>query len=325
MALTAIPSTQPGATPPYSKWLLSGHEDEVLSVSTCGNIGASSSVDGTILLWLCTAGRTPENVCKLSTGGPAVLDTAFLQTNRLVSAQGNGGVVLWDIETGASLHHYSRAPAQRNTWPVINAVAASANESVVYYGGDDGYLMRCDTRTNSCAVFRRITAPITAVACCRGEDYVFAGDATGELYWYDSLSKAGTVAALPPLPRDGAISSLTHDSKTKTLLAACSAGSVVTMSTKPFAASPDDRMGGILSTGERPSSRPLFRCGWNNGLMAFPAGPEVLCMKATDFPSGRSRSLAGVGGSNCFNAVSVLSSSQILACRGSELILFDGV
>ncbi|EPY24466.1 Prp8 binding protein [Strigomonas culicis] len=194
MALSLLP--QPGAERTEAgvcSWDLQGHDAEILGVAARGRVFASCGTDGLMLLW-----RLKEddiaNVCKLSTRGPAVTDVAFLAPDTLASAQADCTVGLWDVEVGKRTQSLSRMKVvERCSWPVINTLCA--RDGLLFYGGDDGYLVRHGAREGGAGCdWVNLKVPITALTVLG--DSLFVGDVCGAVHWYDIRNTMKKIASI---------------------------------------------------------------------------------------------------------------------------------
>lgn len=323
MALSVVPFSREGPQEiRKGTWQLYGHDDEVLSGCALGRVFATCSADGVVLVWRCGENGA-NNVCKVSSGGPATLDVSFASPVHLLCAQGDGAVALWSVETGKRLHSFSRVKTQgRNPWPVLNAVVAPDDNSF-FSGGDDGYLLRGDVRARSTTAVN-LHVPITALGA--GNEAVFVGDACGHVRWLD-LRMSGRQVADFPCGSD-AISSVSTDAKGDKLTTFSLDGVAHMLDVQPFALSEKDR---FLCSSSFDSGEPqtLLRGDWSRSLdvVLLPtSGGLVQCVSGSDFSSGSFRTLHPVNGGQkeevTTSIAMFVNDSTMVVCGGStELTL----
>lgn len=278
-----------------ASWSLHGHDDEVLSAAARKNLFATCSADGVSLLWrLPDTAKGPENVCKLSTGGPAALDVCFVDDRRIATAQGDATVSLWDIETGKRLTSLSRVKVPgRSSWPVINAVAMAAEE-ILAFGGDDGYLSFVDCRSPSISSSINRKTPITALAATDGS--LFSGDACGRVCGFDQRMSwrrfmdlkcaADAVSSVACGAKGGVATVYTMDSR------------LSLVDTQPFAVDEADRLLASVDVNHG-QGRTLMRGDWCGALDAAivpTADGTVACVGHERFSAGATRFLNSADG-----------------------------
>lgn len=309
MALSVVSTSLAPRPESKATWSLSGHDAEVISCCAMKNTFSTCGVDGTILIWRVGADNV-ESVCAMHTTGPACLDVAFVDAAKLAGAQGDSCVILWDVERGEKLTCFSRLKSTgRNSWPVINAVTAVDN-SLLCYGGDDGYLVWCDPKAPTVMSTTNLKAPVTAIAA--GEQSVYVGDAVGSVQWFDVRMTGRPVSHLKYC--SSVVTGLAVGSRGDRLVIYSMEGSVVLMDVQPFALSDDARLlaSTIVAQG---GHRALLKCDWSDSCDAIVLPNEtgvVSCLRPLHLSAGPFRQLGGSGHEGVVNFAAFVDNSYVL-------------
>ncbi|KAG5474548.1 hypothetical protein LSCM1_03335 [Leishmania martiniquensis] len=312
MALAvASPSALPGRTE-TAYWNLHGHSEDVVCASVHGRVCATGDADGAILLWS-FAGAAPEHVCCMNTRGPAAVDAAWSGTSDLLVAQGDGCTTVWDVEKGAKLRTISRyAVRGRCAWPVINCVAATTRDAFVF-GGDDGYLVTGDKRSDKAVAVAHIGVPLTSATTVGFS--LFVGDVCGTLHWFDIRADSKEMERI--VCGFSGITGIMADSLQDRVVAYCMSGTAQVVDTQPFALLSSDRLlcATELGLNERQA---LLRGAWvpRCDSIVMPNGQgDVVCFSASDAAVGATR-MVHAGRSGAAMNVSVCVEDEYVVCGG---------
>ncbi|CCW60178.1 unnamed protein product [Phytomonas sp. EM1] len=285
------------STAKKSRWTLYGHDEEVISGCTRGSLVATCSVDGVALLWKLNGNvEDPLNVCKLSSGGPAFLDSTFTDVAQLAVAQGDACMGLWDAQIGKKVHSFSRYKAPgRAAWPVINVVEGAIDSSpMILYGGDDGYLVLCDTRAASIVSSLNLKVPVTALST--SASMTFVGDASGHVRWFDFRVYEKSVVDLKCSQE--VVTGVSSNEIGDRLVAYIMDGKASLIDTKPFALSNNERILSEITVSTCSDDRILRKCDWSSqcGTVVFPS-PDgcVACVNPNAFLDGSFQSIHSNG------------------------------
>ena len=110
---------------------LEGHTDNVNSVafSPGGQILASGSLDGTVILWRVSDGKLMHSLMK---NAGSVKSVAFSPDGQvLASGSSDGALQLWRVSDGQPMHFMKNGSS-------VNSVAFSPDSQVLIYGSSDG-------------------------------------------------------------------------------------------------------------------------------------------------------------------------------------------
>ncbi|KAG5500636.1 hypothetical protein JKF63_03732 [Porcisia hertigi] len=309
MALTVTSSTAPSGKGETVYWSLHGHSEEVVCAAANGRVCATGDVDGTVLLWR-FAGSVPENVCCMSTGGPVAVDAAWSGPAALLVAQGDACTTLWDVEKGARLLTISRYSVRgRCTWPVVNCVTATTRDSFVF-GGDDGYLVTADKRSEKVVASLNVNTPITSATTAGFSLYV--GDVCGSLHWFDT--RAGSREMERIVCGSAGITSIMTDPLQNRVVTYSMSGVAQVIDTQPFALSSSDRLLGATELGVN-ERQALLRGAWvpRCDTVVIPNGNgAVVGISADDIVGGATRTVHA-------NLTGV--AMNVSACVGDEYVL----
>ncbi|TPP40335.1 hypothetical protein CGC20_12600 [Leishmania donovani] len=293
-------------------WNLLGHSEDVLCAAAHGRVCATGDVEGAVLLWR-FAGAVPEHVCCMNTGGPAVVDVAWSGATALLAAQGDGCATVWDVEKGARLRTISRfAVKGRCAWPVVNCVAATARGSFVF-GGDDGYLVTADKRSDKVVVGAHIAVPLTSAATTGFS--LFVGDVCGTLHWFDI--RAGSREMERIVCGSAGITSIITDPLQDRVITYSMSGTVQVIDTQPFALSSSDRLLGATELGVN-ERQALLRGAWvpHSDAVVMPNGKgNVVSVSAKDVVGGATRTVHAGSTGSAMN-VSVCVDDEYIVCSG---------
>ncbi|CAC9505955.1 U5 snRNP-specific 40 kDa protein / U5-40K [Leishmania donovani] len=312
MALTVTSSSAPSGGAEAVYWNLLGHSEDVLCAAAHGRVCATGDVEGAVLLWR-FAGAVPEHVCCMNTGGPAVVDVAWSGATALLAAQGDGCATVWDVEKGARLRTISRfAVKGRCAWPVVNCVAATARGSFVF-GGDDGYLVTADKRSDKVVVGAHIAVPLTSAATTGFS--LFVGDVCGTLHWFDI--RAGSREMERIVCGSAGITSIITDPLQDRVITYSMSGTVQVIDTQPFALSSSDRLLGATELGVN-ERQALLRGAWvpHSDAVVMPNGKgNVVSVSAKDVVGGATRTVHAGSTGSAMN-VSVCVDDEYIVCSG---------
>ncbi|RNF04410.1 putative U5 snRNP-specific 40 kDa protein [Trypanosoma rangeli] len=271
MSLSLVERPVRGATGGGS-WFLSGHQKEVLGIATDGSgIFATCDVGGIGLLWRSDAASRdggPTHVSGIATEGPAIVDACFLRHTHLCTAQGDGTVGMWDVETAQREHSFDRFSGRGRpiNWPVINAVTA-VNEAFVVFGGDDGFLVLADCKQKKNIATVNLRVPITSLAASR--DSFFVGDVLGNIRCFDTRTMRSLYGFKGH--RD-VVSCMALDVGATSMISYGLDNSLILWDVMPFALSTSDRLLHRIEV-QQGASRALLRCDWSkNDTIIVPAG-----------------------------------------------------
>ncbi|GET90250.1 hypothetical protein, conserved [Leishmania tarentolae] len=312
MALTVTSSSSPPGGAEAVYWNLHGHSEDVLSAAAHGRVCATGDVDGAILLWR-FSGEVPEHVCSMNTGGPAAVDAAWSGAATLLVAQGDGCATIWDVEKGARLRIISRyAVRGRCAWPVVNCIEATARDSFVF-GGDDGYLVTADKRSDKVVVGAHMGVPLTSATTAGFS--LFAGDVCGTLHWFDT--RAGSREMERIVCGSTGITSIMADPLHDRVVTYSMSGSVQVIDTQPFALSSADRLLGARELGVN-ERQALLRGAWGprGDTVVMPNGKgSVVSVPANDIMGGATRTVHAGRSGSAMN-VSVCVEDEYVVCSG---------
>ncbi|CAG9577419.1 U5_snRNP-specific_40_kDa_protein_-_putative [Leishmania major strain Friedlin] len=312
MALTVTSSSAPSGGAEAVYWNLHGHLEDVVCAAAHGRVCATGDVDGAVLLWR-FAGAVPEHVCCMNTGGPAVVDVAWSGATALLVAQGDGCATVWDVEKGARLRTISRyAVKGRCAWPVVNCVAATGRDSFVF-GGDDGYLVTADKRSDKVVAGVHIAVPLTS-ATTTGFS-LFVGDVCGTLHWFDT--RAGSREMERIVCGSAGITSIIADPLQDRVVTYSMSGTVQVTDTQPFALLSSDRLLGATELGVN-ERQVLLRGAWvpRSDAVVMPSGKgNVVSVSANDVVGGVTRTVHAGRTGSAMN-VSVCVDDEYVVCSG---------
>ncbi|CCW68548.1 unnamed protein product [Phytomonas sp. Hart1] len=301
-----------------SRWTLHGHDEEVISGCTLGGLVATCSVDGVALLWKLNDNRDdPCNVCKLSSGGPAFLDSIFTDVTQLAVAQGDACVGFWDAQIGKKVSSFSRYKSPgRAAWPVINVVEGTVDASpMVVYGGDDGYLVRCDTRAASIVSSLNLRAPVTAISTAAG--MTFVGDASGHVRWFDFRVHEKSMVDLKC--SHDVVTGMSSNESGHRLVVYTMDGKASLIDTKPFALSNSERLLNGIKVFNCSDDRILRKCDWSGPCesVVFPS-PDgcVECVNPNTFSEGGFRTIRSNGALN----FALFVQNKYILCGGESSV-----
>ncbi|ORC86964.1 putative U5 snRNP-specific 40 kDa protein [Trypanosoma theileri] len=302
-------------------WFLLGHNSDVLSIATDGSdVFATCDAGGVGLLWKHNSSsynESPLHVCGIRTGGPAILDSCFLNHTRLCTAQGDGNVGVWNVETAQCVHSICRTSGRGRSsdWSVINALTV-LDGKLLAYGGDDGFLVLCDPLQNKILSTVNMRVPITSVVA--SSDSLFIGDVLGGIRCFDirMLRNLYTLRN----HRDVVSSLVLNDDAT--MLVSYGMDNLLTLwDVAPFALSANDRL--LHRTNiHQGDSRKLLRCNWSKkGTILVPAGDgQVFRVNASMF-EGVKMTLPVSHREGPAQCSVFLGDEVAVSCSGSEVIL----
>lgn len=294
MSLTVVPSPRAPRTAVKESWTLYGHDSEVLSAASCQDLFATCGADGVSLVWRLNERKKkgPENVCRVATGGPAVLDVCFVDGKRLATAQGDAIVSIWDLATGKKVRTASRVKVPgRTSWPVLNAVAMVSRE-MLCFGGDDGYVSFVDTRSPGVVSTVNRRAPITALTTVE-DGALLSGNACGYVSGFEE--RMSWREFMHTKCDSDAVASIACSSNGGQAAVYTMSGRLSLVDTQPFAANPQERLLSFLNLSYG-DDRALKRGDWSDALdtLAFPsADGGVACIAPSRFRAGPARLLRG--------------------------------
>lgn len=301
-----------------SSWSLHGHTEEILSASVHNNVCATSGADGLVLLW--RVGETePVHVCRLNTNGPAAVDVKWHGYSHVLVAQGDASATMWNVETGAVLHTFSRHKVKgRCTWPVVNCIETVSPINAVY-GGDDGYVVLCDTRSGEVSSTMNLHTPISSIAC--DDESMYVGDACGEVHWYDMRMGYKQVESIQCA--SDAIMTIAVHTKFKQFFTYSRDGEVQAVDSQPFALSSADRLlsRASLHECERYS---ILRGGLSasRSALAIPDGTgDVVSLSTNDIGGGVQKVLFHGNDQRPSNVCAFVNDDYILCGGGTEVTL----
>ncbi|KAK7195057.1 U5 snRNP-specific 40 kDa protein [Novymonas esmeraldas] len=313
MAL-AVTSSSTASTAAASSvyWNLHGHAEDVVCAAAQGRVCATGDTDGVVLLWR-FAGATPEHVCRMSTGGPAAVHAAWSDAATLLVAQGDGCATVWDVEKGVRTRMVSRyAVRGRCAWPVLNSVAAMARDTFVF-GGDDGYLVAADKRSDTPVSSAHLAVPIISIATAGFS--LFVGDICGTLRWFDTRTGSREMERI--VCGSCGITSIATDGQQDRIVAYSMDGRAQLIDTQPFALSSSDRLLGAAELGAN-ERQMLLRGEWVPGSesVVLPNGAgDVVTISAKDIVGGATRTVHACGGGAAMST-SVCVADDLLVCCG---------
>ncbi|RNF23488.1 putative U5 snRNP-specific 40 kDa protein [Trypanosoma conorhini] len=271
-----------------SSWFLSGHQKVVLGIATDGcGVFASCDVGGLGLLWrsdVASNGGGPTHVSRIATEGPAIVDACFLRHTRLCTAQGDGTVGVWNVETAQREHSFCRFSGRGRSinWPVINAVTA-VNDASVVFGGDDGFLVLSDPKQKKNLATINLRVPITSLAA--SSDSFFVGDVLGNIRCFDARMMRSLYGF--KAHRD-VVSCVALNAGATGMVSYGLDGSLILWDVMPFALRTSDRLLHRIEV-QQGDSRDLLRCGWSkHDTIIVPAsGGHVECVTVAAFEGAR--------------------------------------
>ncbi|KAG5475226.1 hypothetical protein CUR178_04679 [Leishmania enriettii] len=312
MALTVASSCAQSGSAEGVYWNLHGHSEDVVCASVHRYVCATGGADGAILLWS-FAGAVPEHVCCMNTGGPAAVDAAWSGASELLVAQGDGCATVWDVEKGARLRAISRhAVRGRCAWPVVNCVTTTTRDSFVF-GGDDGYLVTADKRSDKAVAVAHIAVPLTS-ATTTGFS-LFVGDVCGTLHWFDL--RAGSKEMERIACGTSGITSIMADPLQDRVVTYSMSGTAQVIDAQPFALSSSDRLLGATELGLN-ERQALLRGGWvpRCETVVIPDGKgDVVCVSVGDAVGGAMRIVHTSRTLSAMNA-SVCVEDEYVVCGG---------
>nr|CCC95689.1 unnamed protein product [Trypanosoma congolense IL3000] len=245
-------------------WYLSGHRNNVLAVAK-GSHGVFATCDekGLGLLWQHDAlslDGSPSHVGRITTEGPAIVDACFLLSTRLCTAQGDGRVVLWDVEKGTGERSFSRAVGRLGAanWPVINAVTTWGGKCFAY-GGDDGHLALADVSMKEPLTTFNLRVPVTCVAVSNNS--LLVGDVLGTIRCYDTRVFKGLYSFQG---HSDVVTSLSLNGDASVVISYGMDNALFCWNALSFALNTEDRLlyRGAFNQG---NTRSLLRCDWDEG------------------------------------------------------------
>ncbi|CAJ1029238.1 hypothetical protein, conserved [Leishmania lindenbergi] len=312
MALAVTSSSAPSGRAEVVYWNLHGHSEDVVCAATHGRVCATGDVDGVVLLWR-FAKAAPEHVCSMNTGGPAAVDAAWSSATTLLVAQGDGCATVWDVEKGARLRTISRyAVKGRCEWPVVNCVAVTTQDSFVF-GGDDGYLVTADKRSDRVVVGARVAVPLTSATTAGFS--LFIGDVCGTLHWFDIRTGSREVERI--VCGSAGITSIVADPTQDRVVTYSMSGTAQMIDTQPFALSSSDRLLGATELGVN-ERQALLRGAWvpRSDTVVMPSGKgNVVSVSASDIVGGATRTVHAGRTGSAMN-VSVCVEDEYVVCGG---------
>ncbi|KAH9600457.1 hypothetical protein LSM04_006184 [Trypanosoma melophagium] len=253
-------------------WFLFGHNSDVLSIATDGSdVFATCDAGGVGLLWKHNRSAYdggPMHVCGIKTGGPAILDACFLNHTRLCTAQGDGNVGVWNVETAQCVDSICRKSGRGRSsdWSVINSLTVLDGKLIVY-GGDDGFLVLCDPLQNKIFSTINMRVPITSVVA--SSDSLFVADVLGGIRCLDTRVLRSLY--ILRTHRD-VVSSLVLNDDATMLVSYGMDNLLALWDVAPFALSASDRLLHRCNI-HQGESRNLLRCDWSKkGTILVPAG-----------------------------------------------------
>lgn len=320
MALTVTTSSARVNGTESTYWNLHGHSDEVLCAAAYTHgVCITGGADGLMLVWR-FRGTAPEHVCCMRTGGPAVLDVAWSTATTLLTAQGDGRASVWDVEKGTRTRSVSRyAVKGRCTWPVVNCITTTTRDAFVF-GGDDGYLLFGDTRSDAVGTNAHLNVPITAATST--EYSLFVGDVCGTLHWFDTRVGAKELERIPC--GVAGITSVVAVPGQERLLTYDLNGDVQLVDCQPFALSSSDRLLGSTNLGEN-TRQALLRGTWlpKSNSVALPSGAgDVVAISPNDIGGGVAHTLHTQTASAPMNVCAAVGDGLILCGGGEDVMLY---
>lgn len=276
MALSVLQSQKPDRSQ-QKGLLLSGHDNSVLAACSWLDICATCDASGVVLLWHVLE-ESAENVCRLRTKHAAVTDVVFTSVSRIACAQGDGVVSCWDVERSQRERKFCRVKTNSSlNWSVINTIA-STKEDVFAYGGDDGYVVQCDTRDRDASFMFNIRAPVTALSIAN--DFIYAGDVCGFVHCYDVRMNKRFFSLHAG---DNGVAGLAQSSTNEKLVAWCMSGTAALIDTQPFALDNSDRLLGSTYI-NYDEQRILRRFHWSHmhSVLIFPCSDGKVACFAND-------------------------------------------
>ncbi|EAN91671.1 putative U5 snRNP-specific 40 kDa protein [Trypanosoma cruzi] len=269
-------------------WFLSGHNNDVLGIATDGSgVFATCDVEGVGLFWrhdVSLHDGGPTHVSRIATDGPAIVDACFFRLTRLCTAQGDGTVGVWNVETGQREHSFCRLSGRGKpmNWTVLNAVTV-ANDTSIVFGGDDGFLVLGDFKQKKNGATINLRVPITSIAA--SGDSIFVGDVLGNIRCFD----ARTMRSLYSLKgHSDVVNCVALNVGATSMVSYGMDNSLVLWDVMPFAINTSDRLLHRIEV-QQGESRTLLRCGWSrNDTIVVPAGDgHVVCVSALKFEGAR--------------------------------------
>ncbi|KPA85063.1 hypothetical protein ABB37_01480 [Leptomonas pyrrhocoris] len=321
MALTVTTSSAQVGGAETTYWSLHGHSEEVLCAAAYRqHVCATGGADGLVLVWR-FAGSTPEHACRMRTGGPAALDVAWSNATTLLTAQGDGCASVWDVEKGVKTRSISRyAIKGRCAWPVVNCVAATTRGSFVF-GGDDGYLVSADTRSDKVSTSVHLNVPVTAATSA--EYSLFVGDVCGALHWFDT--RVGSKELERIQCGAAGITSVVAVPDQDRIVSYALNGDAQVIDSQPFALSSSDRLVGATNLGDN-TRQSLLRGSWlpRAGAVVLPSGSgDVVAISPADIGGGVTRTLHQRVNGPVMNVCAAVGEGVVLCGGGDELAVYS--
>ncbi|KPI86549.1 hypothetical protein ABL78_4372 [Leptomonas seymouri] len=321
MALTVTASSARVSGAETTYWNLHGHSEEVLCATAYKqDVCVTGGADGLMLVWRFT-GSAPEHVCRMRTGGPAVLDAAWGNAITLLAAQGDCCASVWDVEKGVRTRSVSRyAIKGRCAWPVVNCIASTMGDSFVF-GGDDGYLVSADARIGKVSTSVNLSVPVTAATLV---DYsLFVGDVCGDLHWFDMRVGSKELERIPC--GAAGISSIVAVPNKDKIVSFAMNGEVQVVDSQPFALSSSDRLLGATSLGEN-TRQALLRGSWlpRAESVVLPTGSgDVVAISPEDIGGGVTRTLHQRASGPSMNVSTAVGDGLVLCGGGNEIVVYS--
>lgn len=302
-------------------WNLHGHPEEVLcAASFQRSVCVTGGADGLMLVWRFT-GSAPEHVCRMHTGGPAAVDAMWNSATTLLAAQGDGCASVWNVESGTRVRAVSRyAVRGRCAWPVVNCIAATVRDGFVY-GGDDGYLVSADIRSDAVGSSVPLNVPITAATST--EYSLFVGDVCGVLHWFDTRAGSKELERIP-CGAAGITSVVTVPHQEKLVVYTLD-GEAQVVDAQPFALSSSDRLLGVTNLDE--NTRQALLRGSNlpasEAVVVLPSGGgDVVAVSPDDISGGITRTLHAHGSGPLMNVCTSVGEELVLCGGGKEVFVY---
>jgi len=138
----------------YERSLMGTGGVQNLRFSPDGKLLATAGLDGYVTLWETHTGKIVRRM-EAHTG--AAYEVTFSKDGSLLASAGQDAMAnVWEVRTGKRLGTYNSKPYVDRTGRVFNSasfVVFSPNNKHIYYGGDNGHIMKAEVGSSKAAEF----------------------------------------------------------------------------------------------------------------------------------------------------------------------------